>query len=228
MTRKIILGAALLVLAGCSGSTPHIVASPRMDQPKLAQFATEIAGPGTYLAPMPTAVVLLTPDDMARNRAFCAAMSKLPTAEEAGAGSVIAPNLILTRWLVQVSDVAPDKAKDCEFLVGTYDYNRAARMIGTLQVEGANLAGHGPYLAMIIPDTNGQRMVAVDGSVYTAGQFDKFVASWKSSLDQTQTALASRSNQPGLVRSVFDLAFAVLRTVFGAGAGLVQGVVAGV
>jgi hypothetical protein len=227
MTRTVALAALMLMIAGCT-STPRTVSAPRMEAPKVAQFATEIAGPGTYLAPMPTAVVLLTPDDMARNRAFCAAVSKLPTVAEASAGSVVAPNLILTRWLVQVADVAPEKAKDCEFLVGTYDYNRAARMIGSLQSDGAALVGHGPYLAMIIPDTNGQRMLAVDGSVYTAAQFDRFVVSWKDSLDKTQTALASRSNQPGLVRSVFNLAAAVLRTVFGASAGLIQGAVAGV
>src|SRR4051812_26867601 len=121
MTRKIALAALALMIAGCT-SVPRTVSAPRMEVPKVAQFATEIAGPGTYLAPMPTAIVLLTPDDMARNRAFCAAVAKLPTAAEAGAGSVVAPNLILTRWLVQVSDVAPDKAGDCEFLVGTYDY----------------------------------------------------------------------------------------------------------
>ena len=42
-----------------------------------AVFATQIAGPDTYLSPMPTAVVILKPDNMARNRAFCAAFANV-------------------------------------------------------------------------------------------------------------------------------------------------------
>ena len=101
--------------------------------PRNAVFATQLAGPSTYLAPMPTAVVILKPDDMARNRAFCAAFMTLPTVQEELAKSVVAPNLIFTRWLTQLSDVPPERARDCEYLVGTYDYNRAAGLIASFQ-----------------------------------------------------------------------------------------------
>lgn len=68
---------------------------------------------------MPTAVVLLKPDDLNRNRAFCQAFTgRLPTAQAAIASSAVAPNLILTRWLVQLREVPAERASDCDFLVG--------------------------------------------------------------------------------------------------------------
>jgi hypothetical protein len=225
--RKIAMGLLLTVaLTGCSTAYQpagfHGVAPPAN-----AVFATQLAGPDTYLPPMPTAVVILEPDDMARNRAFCAAVMKLPTAQEATAKSVVAPNLILTRWLTQLSDVPPDRARDCEYLVGTYDYGRAAALTASLRGTVGSTAGGGPFLAMIIPDGAGLRVAAVDGSGYRPEEFDRFVTSWKEAIDRTQAQLATRPDRPGLVRSVFDLVFAVLRTVFGATAGIVQGTVAG-
>jgi hypothetical protein len=191
-------------------------------------FATQIAGPNTYLPPMPTAVVVLTPDDMARNRAFCLSIAKLPTAQEALAKSVVAPNLILTRWLTQLSEVAPERIRDCDYLVGTYDYSRAAVLISSLRRTAGPMTGKGPFLVMMVADTTGVRMIGVDGSGYAPAEFDSFVASWNSVISQTQTQLTTpirQSSQPGLVRSIFDLVVAVIRTAFGATAGLVQGTI---
>lgn len=197
--------------------------SPRRN----AVFATQLAGPSTYLAPMPTAVVILKPDDMARNRAFCASFTKLPTVQEELAKSVVAPNLIFTRWLTQLSDVPPDRVRDCEYLVGTYDYNRAKALLASFRGISGSTAGPGPFLAMVIPSDSGLRVAAVDGSAYSANDFDRFVASWNDAINRTQSQLSAQPDRPGLVRSVFDLVFAVLRTVFGAGAGLIQGTIAG-
>jgi hypothetical protein len=114
-------------VAGCAAPGPAGV--PRGPAAATSPvFATQLAGPSTYLAPMPTAVVALKPDDLNRNRAFCQAFTRrLPTAQEAAAGAVVARNLVLTRWLVQLPDVPADRAADCDFLVGTYDHARAAR-----------------------------------------------------------------------------------------------------
>ena len=55
------------------------------------------------------------------------------TAQAAAAASTVAPNLILTRWLVQLPDIPAERAADCDFLVGTYDYARASRLLGALR-----------------------------------------------------------------------------------------------
>jgi hypothetical protein len=143
------------MLAGCAvpaqfpGSAPSNAAGAPV-------FATQLAGPSTFLAPMPTAVVVLKPADLNRNRAFCAAItSRLPTAQQALATSVIAPNLVLTRWLIQLPDVPVDRTSDCDFLVGTYDYARAERLLGTLRLTSGRTSGSGPFLLMVIPDSTG-------------------------------------------------------------------------
>jgi len=217
----------ILFVAGCEAGGPQTPGQMAVGaRPSHPTFATQIAGPNTYLAPMPTAVVVLKPEDMARNRAFCAAFTKLPTVQEELAKSVVAPNLIQTRWLTQLSEMPPDRVRDCEYLVGTYDYARAAKLLASIQ-GSAPLTGRGPFLLLMVPDSSGVHIAGVDGSNYATENFDSFVASWGNAVGQAQTQITTQANQPGLVRSVFQLIFAVLRTVFGGAGGLVQGVVAG-
>jgi hypothetical protein len=80
--RRAIVGAIFFVLSGCASNYQAATPLRGVTPPANATFATQLAGPGTYLAPMPTAVVILKPDDMARNRAFCAAFMTLPTVQE--------------------------------------------------------------------------------------------------------------------------------------------------
>ncbi len=176
---------------------------------------------------MPTAIVLLKPDDMTRNRAFCQAFVKMQTAGEAEARSVIAPNLIRTRWLTQLKEMPAERARDCDYLTGTYDYSRAAGLIASLRDVSGSLSGNGPFLAFVILGNAGMRMVAVDGSRYDSAQFDKFTASWNEAINRTQTQIAAQPGRPGVTESAVDLVAAVLRTVFGATAGLIQGVIGG-
>jgi hypothetical protein len=152
MWRRSIELACTAMLAGCAvpGQLPETAASAR--PPNSAAnpvFATQLASPSTFLAPMPTAIVVLKPDDLNRNRAFCAAItSRLPTAQQALAASVVAPNLVLTRWLIQLPDVPADRTSDCDFLVGTYDYARAGRLLGALRLTDGRISGPGPFLLM--------------------------------------------------------------------------------
>jgi hypothetical protein len=191
-------------------------------------FATQLAGPSTFLAPMPTAVVVLKPNDLNRNRAFCTAItSRLPTAEQAMAAEAVAPNLVLTRWLVQLPDVPADRTTDCDFLVGTYDYARAARLLGALRLTSGRLNGPGPFLLMVIPDSTGLHVAGLDGSFYDEASFGRFVDSWGTALRQTETQVTRSPDDPGLVRSIFNLVSAILRTASGAAGGLIQGVIAG-
>jgi hypothetical protein len=222
MSRRVAPAVLALFLFGCA-TGPGAPVQERA--PAGAQFATELAGPDTYLYPMPTAIVLLKPDDMTRNRAFCQAFVKLQTASEAEAKSVIAPNLIRTRWLTQLKEMPAERARDCDYLTGTYDYSRAAGLIASLRDVSGSMAGNGPFLAMVIPGNGGMRMVAVDGSHYDSAQFDKFTASWNDAIDRAQSQIAAQPGRPGVVESSVDLVAAVLRAVFGGTAGLIQGVI---
>jgi hypothetical protein len=218
--------ACLVLLASCNSSTfmkPELSGGPAV----APTFATELAGPDTFLPPLPTAVVILKPDDMARNRAFCHAVMALPTVQQAEAASVVAPNLIRTRWLVQIGDIAAAHATDCDYLVGTYDYARAARLIGSVRMTAGGFAGRGPYLVMIIPDRSGLQIVGLDGSFYAEETLPHFVAGWSQALAQTERQVAATPDRPGLVRSVFDLVAAILTTVSGGAGGLIKGLIAG-
>ena len=218
-------GAAIL-LAGCAVNPGEIQPGSYAAGPARPVFATQLAGPSTFLAPMPTAVVVLKPDDRNRNRAFCTAVTgRLPTAQQALAGSVVAPNVVLTRWLVQLPGIPADRAGDCDFLVGTYDYARAARLIAAVRTSQGSLAGPGPFLLMVMPDSTGLHVVGLDGSGYAAGNLGLFVDTWGTALRQTQAQLGREPDQPGVVRSVVNLVAAILHTAGRAAAGLIQGAV---
>ncbi len=190
-------------------------------------FATELAGPGTFLPPLPSAVVILKPEDMARNRAFCQAVAALPTVQEAQATSIVAPNVIRTRWLVQLGEIPIDHAKDCDYLVGVYDYARAARLIGAVRASEGGFFGPGPYLLMLIPDRTGLHVAGLDGSHYALADFPRFIGTWNQALQQSQARITATPDRPGLIRSVVDLIGAILNTVTGETGGLIKGVFAG-
>ena len=222
---------SVLALAGCV-APDQVPGGERTSQavarPSPAVFATQLAGPSTFLAPMPTAVVLLKPDDLNRNRAFCQAFtSRLPTAQRAMASSTVAPNLILTRWLVQLPEVPADRASDCDFLVGTYDYARAGRLVGALRLSEGQVSGPGPFLLMVIPDAGGLHIAGLDGSSYGIADFGPFIDAWGGALQATQNQVSRTPDQPGLVKSLFNLVSAILRTAGGGVAGLIKGVISG-
>ena len=141
------------------------------------------------------------------------------------AASIVAPNLILTRWLVQLPDVPAEHASDCDFLVGTYDYSRAGRLLNGLRLTEGQLSGPGPFLLMVIPDGNGIHVAALDGSNYGAADFDRFINAWGIALRMTQEQVSRAPDQPGLVKSIFSLISAILRTAGGGVGGLIRGVV---
>ncbi len=220
---------SVIALAGCTASDTGRGVPPALRSsagPSRPVFATQLAGPSTFLAPMPTAVVLLKPDDLNRNRAFCNAFtSRLPTAQAAMEASSVAPNLILTRWLVQLPTVPAERASDCEFLVGTYDYARASRLLGALRLSDGHISGPGPFLLMVVSDASGIHIAGLDGSAYGAADFDRFIDAWGNALRTTQEQVGNAPDQPGLVKSIFNLVSAILRTVGGGVAGLIQGTV---
>jgi hypothetical protein len=235
MRAFICAGTLLLALAACTAPQGNQAAIPPRASPAgMAEgpvsapiFATELAGPATFLPPLPTAVVILKPDDMERNRAFCQAAMALPTVKQAEAASVVAPNLIRTRWLVQIGDVAASHAQDCDYLVGTYDYARAARLMSAVRTSEGGFMGRGPFLLMIIPDRTGMHVAGLNGSGYGSDDMGRFISTWNEALAQSQARITATPDRPGLIRSIFDLVGAVLTTVTGGAGGLIEGVFAG-
>jgi hypothetical protein len=224
----VLAGTAVVASCGLPGEGPGSAPSAHQPPGAAPVFATQLAGPSTFLAPMPTAVVVLKPGDLNRNRAFCTAITRrLPTAQQALAASVIAPNLVLTRWLTQLTDMPADRTTDCDFLVGTYDYARAERLLGALRLTTGRLSGPGPFLLMVIPDNTGLHVAGLDGSGYNEADFDRFVDTWGSALTQTQAKVTRAPDQPGLVRSIFNLVSAILRTAAGMAGGLIEGAING-
>jgi hypothetical protein len=127
----------------------------------------------------------------------------------------------------KIGDIAAAHATDCDYLVGTYDYACAARLIGSVHTTTGGFAGRGPYLVMIIADRSGMQIVGLDGSVYADDTLPHFVAGWSQALAQTERQVTATPDRRGLVRSVFDLVAAILTTVTGGTGGLIKGLVAG-
>ena len=151
----------------------------------------------------------------------------LPTVQQAEATNAVAPNLIRTRWLVQIGDIAKSHAEDCDYLVGTYDYARAGRLISAVHTTEGGFFGRGPYLLMIIPDRSGLRVAGLDGSGYGSADMERFIGTWNRALSKSQSQISATPDRPGLIRSIFDLIGAVLTTVTGGTGGLIKGVFAG-
>ena len=80
---------------------------------------------------------------------------------------------------------------------------------------------------MVIPDGTGLHVAGLDGSGYNEVNFDRFVDTWGAALKQTEARVTREPDQPGLVRSIFNLVSAILRTAAGMAGGLIQGAVSG-
>jgi hypothetical protein len=126
-----------------------------------------------------------------------------------------------------VSDIPRAHAADCDFLTGTYDYARAARLMASIRTTRGGFAGPGPYLLMIIPGGVGARVFGIDGSGYSDAEMGNFSAGWGRALSESEMRITAHPPRPGLVRSVFDLIVAILGTATGGASGLIEGVFGG-
>ena len=105
------------------------------------------------------------------------------------------------------------------------DAPAAERLTRAVRLQEGRLSGPGPFLLMVIPDGTGLHVAGLDGSSYGDAEFGRFVDTWGTALRQTGARVTREPDQPGLVRSVFNLVSAMLRTVAGGTAGLIRGVV---
>jgi hypothetical protein len=141
--------------------------------------ASQFAGPSTYLAPMPTAVVILTRGMDTRNRLLCEAYLELKNA-----GATItsrggsAPNLILTRWPLAAPQLEPDPS-GCDRMVLGYDFTRAQRLLdGFKPAPNAPAKGtQGPFIMEFLP-TGG--VILIDGSDVPNDSLEDWARGWVS------------------------------------------------
>jgi hypothetical protein len=161
-----------------------------------------IAGPATYVAPLPTAFILLKPDNPARNSAFCDVWLKVPLTTQALATSSVRQNIVETDWLVNSQNPNPSDISNCTGLINLYDWGRATTYLQNLVAAAAaakpkqvlNTSGPGPFIVIVVPgvDTAGTTVV-VDGSPIT--DMSTFVQTYQTRIDQITTGLGSQSAQ---------------------------------
>lgn len=121
----------------------------------------EFAGPETYLGPIPTAVVVLKRGQDARNRNFCRGYMAMPTVLSLGEGSVLAPNAVPLRWLLNAEpETSPDA---CAPVLEAYDFARAEQLSSALAglEDAPDLTGAGPYILEFMPDGS---VLIIDGT----------------------------------------------------------------
>ncbi len=152
----------------------------------------EYAAPGDYLAPVPTAIVLLNPADASRNRVFCDGFIALtPTGSPGGFIS----STVSTRWPLKVDTLTPFQAANCDYLVETYDVERASEIDKGLRqagVSAASLDGRGPFIAQFLP-TGG--VIVVNMSPYNANQLRPLAQSWITLAGQQALGQGAAPNQ---------------------------------
>lgn len=153
-TQGIVLAAGLACLVSACAMTPQAnrVPASAMGVFEATLSGRELAGPQTYLGPIPTAVVVLKKDQDSRNAAFCQGYSTLPTMEELSNGAITAANAVPLRWLLSTEPEAP--VTGCAALLAGYDYDRATALAAELakRDEAPSFAGAGPFIVEFMPD----------------------------------------------------------------------------
>ena len=72
---------------------------------------------------------------------------------------------------------------------------------------------------MVIQDRSGLHVTGLDGSGYNPAGFGRFADTWGTAPNQTRARVSREPDQPGLVRSIYNLMPAIPRTA----GGLIQG-----
>lgn len=180
MGRRIgLVGICLATAMAACASRPEPVAPPPSPIGDYApSFSVrELAGPSTYLGPIPTAVILLKPDQGSRNAAFCSGYQRLDTAGQVAETSVYAANAVPFRWPMKSGDLEAAPMA-CGDLLAGYDYERAQAFLAALgqTSEGAAaVVGDGPFIAELLPDGS---ILVVSGSNKSLDEIRRLPGSW--------------------------------------------------
>jgi hypothetical protein len=161
-------------------------------------IGTQFVGPQTYLGPIPTLTLFLTPQDPSRNAAVCSAfvsIQSLATAQAKNPDAIVIP----FRWLL--TNTAIDTT-NCAQDLSNYDYYRAATLLGgiaaiTTDPKGnhVDISGPGPYLVEQFVDANGQHFLFIDFSKSKNSDFSGFSSMIAAAMQQ-QSELLSSNDPP--------------------------------
>ena len=186
MRAFVVAALCALSVAGCAGVQPTANVFGAQGN---AVAAREFAGPSTYVGQMPVGIILLkrsSAGDHQNEVAFCQAyLKRVPTVGQVLNRSVTAPNIIVTRWLLDNDSPTLAQAQDCNYLVDHYDYRRAADIMINVQLSQGSFSGAGPYLAVV----SGSNFTAIDGS--QTHDYDAFVSGWDQALNKAQSDIAT-------------------------------------
>jgi len=174
----------LVVLGGCA-TAPRTPPPPSPVQPpqdlSSFQFARSFAGPGTVVEPVPTAVLLMSVGNHARNLKVCEAFLDLPTIDQMRALSPVDANLIITRMLLGTETPDEDRLGDCHYLLRIYDYARAQALMTKLGLGDSD----GPIFVTLFPPdlaSQGVPFIALDTAPLDDAQLDGFIGKWRETL----------------------------------------------
>ena len=189
----------LLALSACQVPPPGApAAAPPFGQPLTPIQTHGIAGPATYVAPLPTAFILLKPNQPLNN-AFCEAwITSTPTTAQVLSAAPVRPNIVETDWLITSQKPNPSDISTCGGLISNYDWPRENAYFQALSSVSIsqnsynpatgknaplNTAGLGPFVVIVIPgvDTPGGTVV-VDGS--SISDMATFVRTYQAKIDQ--------------------------------------------
>lgn len=188
-----------LALAGCSTSPEPAPEAPAIGNvlgatPPVLK-TRGLAGPSTYLGPLPSAFILLKKTDSAKNRKFCDAWFTGPTTSATLRASPVRPNIVETDWLINTDNPS---ATTCDVLLKAYDYPRADRTFAALAKAAAaarktlSTSGAGPFVVIVVPgvDSAGGTIV-IDGSTET--DMMAFVKTYQARIDEAVAGMNSQS-----------------------------------
>jgi len=219
MQKTILVAVATLVLVSCASQpqhTQHTMNDALFVQvhpaPTLVnggagsetniKVGAQIAGPKTYIPPLPTAVVILKDPDgdltqATRNQEFCQSFrKKIPEFAGIIESSTLAQNVIATRWLVDVNSATSTQHFDCPFLLSNYDFQRAGLVMGSIPLGSQKPIGKtktvswsdpGPFIVELFPDSH--VAIADASDVNKQEDFDKFMVAWLDSAVAQQQAI---------------------------------------
>lgn len=226
---RLVLCAAVLGLAACESAPPPAATVAPTNPPNAAAAAavlsapilglgsyqghtlvgTQLAGPSTYVGPLPTSVVILTEGDAtqdARNMAFCKSfVTDLPKVGDLLPRTPTAPNVIPLRWLLNTDTLTAADATNCDFLYAHYDWQQSGELIGSISLQNqvavatgkkatddqkVSWSGTGPFIVEIFPDNH---VAIADASKVADKNLGKFAQAWLNSQKAQQAAITGQS-----------------------------------
>ena len=157
------------------------------------QYARGLAGPDTYIRPVPTAVLLLNAAAAAdRNQAVCQAFLRMQAVDDLRSSAAVDANIIPTRMLLTTSTPPPHALHDCSSLLEFHDYERAGKLLKELGLEGRT----GPFFVTFLPsqdDNEGQLFIVADASALSRDELESFTPQWQTTLHNATQQLGSEN-----------------------------------